>query len=618
MKRKNLLSGIFKFLFINLIFSVAIGCRYLPDTTGIVSTVFIWISLIGNSFMLYLPVFLLSTILVIFLPFRKINLIFNVVLILLFQLILFIDTVVYAIYNFHINGAVISIFTSGGFGDSVELGSLTTILAVVFVIVAIIVEIIFFKIFVKSSQTKCYKKSFKISRLFLLGFLFLVADKATYAVADLYNQTSVIRFVKLFPLYQPLTIKSFMHKVFGFEIDREDEIKISTKNKMLNYPKNPIVYDESVQHRPNILVIFFDAWRYDMFTPETTPNVWEFSKNSTVFVNHYSGGNASRFGVFSFFYGMSGYYWHKILGERRSCVLIDELQKLDYDFYISASTKLTYPEFRKTCFINIPECIYDTIPGKNASEKDPLLAQGFINYLGKREQEKTDKPFFSFLFFDAPHGTDYPDIYEKFIPTQKSVNYVKIDDEKENIDMMRNAYRNTIYFDDALAGKLIKTLKDGGYLENTIVIFSADHGQEFYENGFFGHCSAFDKYQTKVPFIVHWPGKDSEKIEKMTSHLDFVPSVLEELGVSNPTSDYSQGMNLWVGDGHNFVQSSGWDDAALIYPDYYFVFSIETYKAGLFEVRDKNYILLKDGKGLISEKRKDLLKSIKGFSEFSK
>ncbi len=618
MKRRKMLSGIFKFLFVNLLFSVAIGYRYLPDVTGIVSTVFVWVSLIGNTFMLYLPLFLLNAIVVIFLPFRKLNMIINVVLIFLFQLVLFIDTVVYAIYNFHINGAVISIFTSGGFGDSVELGALTTVLAVAFVVVAIIVEVILFKIFVKFSKVNSYKKSFKISRLFLLGLLFLVADKAIYAVADLYNQTSVIRFVKLFPLYQPLTIKSFMHKTFGFEIDREDEIKISTKNKMLNYPKNSIVYDENVQSKPNILVIFFDGWRYDMFTPEVTPNVWEFGKKSTVFANHYSGGNASRFGVFSLFYGVSGYYWHKILGERRSCVLIDELQKLDYDFYISASTRLTYPEFRKTCFINIPEYIYDTIPGKDVTEKDPKLAQGFIDYLKKKKREKTSKPFFSFLFFDAPHGSNYPDKYEKFTPTQKSVNYVKIDDEKENVDMMRNAYKNTIVFDDALAGDILKTLKSGGYLENTIVIISADHGQEFYENGFFGHCSAFDKYQTKVPFVVHWPNKPSGKIEKMTSHLDFVPSVLEELGVRNPASDYSQGMSLWNGNGHKFVQSSGWDDAALIYPDYYFVFSIETYKAGLFEVRDKDYALVKDDKKIISEKRKDLLNTIKGFSEFSK
>ncbi len=618
MERKALLRAVSKFLLVNFFVSVALGYRYLPDGLGFGSTVFVWISLFANTFMLYLPLILLSFLGVWSLPYRGVTLFFNVALLFVFQFFLLIDTVVYSIYNFHINGAVITIFTSGGFGDSVSLGTFTTILAVVILLGFVLAEFFLLRFFIASVQNSGYRKKGRLSVWLWIGLAFLLTDKLTYAVADMYNFTSIIRFVKVFPLYQPLTIKSFMEKSFGFEIDREEDVRLSGENKTLNYPKNQIVYEQEAKKKPNILVIFFDAWRYDMFTPEVTPNVWKFSQQSTVFANHYSGGNASRFGVFSLFYGISGYYWHKVLGERRSCVLIDQLQELGYDFYISASTRLTYPEFRKTCFIKIPEFIHDDIKGEGAVEKDPQLAKGFIDYLQKRKESSQQKPFFSFLFFDAPHGSDYPSDYEKFTPTQKSVNYLKIDDDKESVKMMRNTYKNTIYFDDALAGEILQALQKDGYLENTIVIFSADHGQEFYENGFFGHCSAFDKYQTKVPFVVHWPGKESGKVDKMTSHLDFVPSVLSELGVSNLAGDYSQGQDLWSGDGHKCVQASGWDDAALIYPEGYFVFSVETYKAGLFEVRDQDYKLVDNQKEMVSQKRADLLQTIKGFSEFSR
>jgi len=618
MDRKSLLVAVSKFLFVNFILSVALGYRYLPDGLGFGSTVFVWVSLLANTFMLYSPLILLSFFFIWSLPYRGWTFFFNVALLFLFQFFLLIDTVVYSIYNFHINGAVITIFTSGGFGDSVSLGTFTTILAIVILLLFVLMEFFLLRFFAGRAHNSGYRKRAKLSVLLWIGFAFLLTDKITYAVADMYNVTSIIRFVKILPLYQPLTIKSFMEKTFGFEIDREDELRLSGENKTLNYPKNQLVYDEQTSEKPNVLVIFFDAWRYDMFTPEVTPNVWKFSQDANVFANHYSGGNASRFGVFSLFYGISGYYWHKVLAERRSCVLIDELQKLDYDFYISASTRLTYPEFRKTCFIKIPEFIHDDIKGENAVDKDPQLAKGFMDYLRQRKESGEQKPFFSFLFFDAPHGTDYPPDCEKFVPTQRSVNYLKIDDDKENVKMMRNTYKNTIYFNDALAGDILQALRKDGYLENTIVIFSADHGQEFYENGFFGHCSAFDKYQTKVPFVVHWPGKEAQKHEKMSSHLDFVPTLLSELGVSNPASDYSQGQDLWASDGHEFVQSSGWDDAALIYPDGYFVFSVETYKAGLFEARDKDYKLVENQKKMVSQKRANLLKTIKGFSEFSR
>ena len=346
MERKALLRAVSKFLLVNFFVSVALGYRYLPDGLGFGSTVFVWISLFANTFMLYLPLILLSFLGVWSLPYRGVTLFFNVALLFVFQFFLLIDTVVYSIYNFHINGAVITIFTSGGFGDSVSLGTFTTILAVVILLGFVLAEFFLLRFFIASVQNSGYRKKGRLSVWLWIGLAFLLTDKLTYAVADMYNFTSIIRFVKVFPLYQPLTIKSFMEKSFGFEIDREEDVRLSGENKTLNYPKNQIVYEQEAKKKPNILVIFFDAWRYDMFTPEVTPNVWKFSQIH----NHYSGGNASRFGVFSLFYGISGYYWHKVLGERRSCVLIDQ-QELGYDFYISAKRAVTYPEFPRLALL---------------------------------------------------------------------------------------------------------------------------------------------------------------------------------------------------------------------------------------------------------------------------
>ena len=128
--RKSLLNALGKFLFANFVFSVALGYRYLPDGLGFGSATFVWVSLLANTFMLYLPLLLLGFFFVWALPYRGFTVFFNAILLFLFQFFLLIDTVVYSIYNFHINGAVITIFTSGGFGDSVSLGTFTTILAV--------------------------------------------------------------------------------------------------------------------------------------------------------------------------------------------------------------------------------------------------------------------------------------------------------------------------------------------------------------------------------------------------------------------------------------------------------------------------------------------------------
>ena len=50
--------------------------------------------------------------------------------------------------------------------------------------------------------------------------------------------------------------------------------------------------------------IVVESWRFDTMNRENTPNIWEFGQKALVFNNHYSGGNASRFGGFSLLYGL--------------------------------------------------------------------------------------------------------------------------------------------------------------------------------------------------------------------------------------------------------------------------------------------------------------------------
>ncbi len=66
--------------------------------------------------------------------------------------------------------------------------------------------------------------------------------------------------------------------------------------------------------------------------------------------------------------------------------------------------------------------------------------------------------------------------------------------------------------------KFILSLKKSGMLEKTIVLITGDHGEEFYENGFLGHTSSFDDYQTKTVFVLHYPGIKNQTINRITSH----------------------------------------------------------------------------------------------------
>jgi membrane-anchored protein YejM (alkaline phosphatase superfamily) len=90
--------------------------------------------------------------------------------------------------------------------------------------------------------------------------------------------------------------------------------------------------------------------------------------------------------------------------------------------------------------------------------------------------------------------------------------------------MLRNRYRNAVYFEDALIGKIFHTLREQRLLDKSIVVITGDHGEEFFENGYFGHTSSFDDYQTKTVFVLHHPKTERHIVERITSHLDLVPN----------------------------------------------------------------------------------------------
>jgi membrane-anchored protein YejM (alkaline phosphatase superfamily) len=54
--------------------------------------------------------------------------------------------------------------------------------------------------------------------------------------------------------------------------------------------------------------------------------------------------------------------------------------------------------------------------------------------------------------------------------------------------------------------RIISTLKKEDLLKETIVIITGDHGEEFMENGRWGHNSTFSQQQIRVPLLIHIPG----------------------------------------------------------------------------------------------------------------
>lgn len=614
--RAKYLNASLWFLTGNFVVCLLINLIYLfntPDINSFSSGLFAVFVLFSNNLMFYMILALLVSLFIFIKPSKITYYIINLLLVPLSHLLLFADATIYKIFKFHINGLVINLLMTEGSGDSVHLGKITLI-TFIFIVLALYIGEFFY---LKKLSTK-KELSFQLKKAFIIIIALIFIDKGTYAVSDLFAYTDITSLSKAFPLYQPLTIKRTMKKWFGIDMAEKSNISIKHAKGSLNYPKNPLINDYKGQ-KPNIMIFVLDAWRFDMFNADNTPNIWKFSQKSFVFHNHYSGGNASRFGGFSILYGLNAFYWQNVITQQQSSVLTDEMIKNNYLIKILSSTKLTYPEFRRTAFVKIPQFIEDELPGTDATTRDPELARRMVEFI----KTKPAGHFFTFGWLDAPHGPySYTNEYEKYTPSEKTANYITV--SKNDITRLKNSYKNAIYFDDAQMGKIIDELESSGVLKNTIVIITADHGEEFREMGYFGHTSAFTPYQTHVPLIMHIPDQylnqtpKDKNIHYLTSHVDIIPTIFDILKYKNPHSDYSQGKNLLDGTGHKYVISSGWNDAALIDHENTFVFSLESYNASRFEVRDSLYKTV-GNKGLVlSKKRNNLQEVMQSISEFLK
>ena len=174
-------------------------------------------------------------------------------------------------------------------------------------------------------------------------------------------------------------------------------------------------------------------------------------------------------------------------------------------------------------------------------------------------------------------------------------------------------------YEDYLIGKIIETLEVRDLLDNSIVIITGDYGEEFYENDFFGHTSSFDDYQLKTAFVLHYPGNKYQLIQRITSHLDIVPTLMDYLGCISSPENYSQGLPLLGTKNHAYITVANRDNAAIIDDDVRIIYSTELYNIGSFEVRRKtDYTRVDDDRQLLRQKNSLLLDVLRRMSEFYK
>ncbi|WP_226527234.1 sulfatase [Metabacillus niabensis] len=114
---------------------------------------------------------------------------------------------------------------------------------------------------------------------------------------------------------------------------------------------------------------------------------------------------------------------------------------------------------------------------------------------------------------------------------------------REKVEKVRKLYYGLAAYCDHQTGRLLRFLDETGLRENTLVIFSSDHGLQLFDHGFNDKHNYYDE-SWRVPFMMSMPGTLPEgKRERFATWNDIGPTILGAAGIH---SDSMQGFDLFT------------------------------------------------------------------------
>lgn len=296
---------------------------------------------------------------------------------------------------------------------------------------------------------------------------------------------------------------------------------------------------------PNVVMIVVDTLRSDHlgcygYHRDTSPNIDRFAAGAVRYANAYAAAPWTTPSVGSL---LTSRYPSE-LG------LVAEPNRLD-DRFVLLSEVLAGEGYATGAvvahyFLNA-EWNFDQ--GFGAFDESNVLGHAGISSPGVTDTAlallragKDLQPFFLFVHYFDPHydyiehprhrfsnpgyrgpirsGTGHGELLEK-IPSMTE------EDRAQLVDL----YDSEISFTDAHIGRLLAALDELGLGDETVVVLTADHGEELLDRGGIGHGYSLFNEQIAVPLIIRYPGGEPAVVEDSVGLIDVFPTLLAHLRV---------------------------------------------------------------------------------------
>lgn len=188
-------------------------------------------------------------------------------------------------------------------------------------------------------------------------------------------------------------------------------------------------------------------------------------------------------------------------------------------------------------------------------ERAAVVTDRAINHLQEETEAYPDKGRFVWIHYMEPHAPYYPpdDILADFntdASRREAVNelwerwkenrpplWENEDNSEMFTDQERRAlqlfYRIQVRYLDREVERLFEYVDDNIGFENTALLFTSDHGEEFFDHGDLGHRPKPYDELTHIPLLAYSEMFEATTVDQTVSHVDLGPTIADLLGATN-------------------------------------------------------------------------------------
>ena len=449
------------------------------------------------------------------------------------------DSQLFRLYQTHINHVFLNMFLSEDRQQIFELSNYELTCAALIFVGLFALQLLLSFLINHLKPTRHYRLLLSWGVLFCYSYVFLFVCMINKVTEPLQQ----VSFIPLQHQFRALLLAGRNGKNNLYDYTEHYFSQPSWHSQKLDYPKQPLQCKTPTKPY-NIVLIVIDALRPDVVNNTVMPTLEAFKQQNIQFNAHYSGGNATQPGMFSLFYSLPSQLWTTMLNEKKAPLFYQQLRDNHYQIKSMWSASVKYPPYDQTVLLNLENFESAIGHGKGKKEFDQYITQQAIDFIKQPHQQ----PFYLNLFYTSSHSYCKTNDFDvKFKPIANSCNRLLISKFYQK-DKIFNRYRNTVHYVDKLLKQVLQQLRDSNLEDNTIIMITSDHGQQFNDEqlGYWGHASNFSDYQLHVPLIVHWPGRTAATIDYPTSHYDIMPTLFQRVfACQNPTKHYSIGEDLF-------------------------------------------------------------------------